>query len=151
MSATGLPVRLVRGVPVITAPAVVSEDSAARFWAALAGWIANGYVTVVLDLSRTRACDPAGLDLLTSAHRRLEAEGGGLRLAHGAVAFASHEHAAGTETMLGPSVGHFATVAQAVDDLPAVAIEPVRHPGSWLASVYAAAGPAVLASAAARR
>jgi hypothetical protein len=151
MSGTNFPVRLVRGIPVITAPAAVSQDSAPRFWAALAGWIGHGHVTFVLDLSRTRACDLAGLELLTSAHRRLQAEGGALRLAHGAVAFAGHGPAPGAGTWLDPSIERFATVAQAVDELPAMAIEPVRHPGSWLPSVYAAAGPAVLASASARR
>ena len=38
------------------------------------------HATVVVDMTRTRYCDVAGLNVLAEARRRALAEGGGLRL-----------------------------------------------------------------------
>jgi anti-anti-sigma regulatory factor len=121
MSATNFPVRLVRGVPVVAAPIRIQAGYAHLLWAAVASWIAHGHATFVVDLSRTRTCDRAGLHVLAGVHNRVRAEGGGLRLAH---CRAGMLPGAG----LGPSAKLFASVVEAVSELPAVVIEPAAGP-----------------------
>jgi anti-anti-sigma regulatory factor len=142
MSGTQFPARLVRGIPVIAAPVRIDAGNAALLQAAMAEWIAQGHATVVVDLSRTQACDEAGRHALIGAHRLARDEGGGLRLAHCGQAFA-----AGPEAGPDRSLRRYASVIEAVSELPSMAIEPIRDARSWLPSVYASAGPAVLASA----
>src|ERR1700743_3894896 len=83
MTEASFPVRLVRGVPVVAAPVQVEAGNAARLWSALAAWIRNGHATFVIDLSHTQRFDKAGLAALNRLHRRVLAEGGGLRLVYG--------------------------------------------------------------------
>jgi anti-anti-sigma regulatory factor len=145
MSATGLSAKLVRGVPVIAAPVQVLAGNAQLLWLVLAEWLARGHATFVVDLSRTQACDRGGLGVLAGAHRRLQAEGGELRLAHCGPAVLARSGE------LDPSIRTFGSVLEAVSELPAAVIEPIRQAGSRLPSLYANAGPAVLASATGRR
>lgn len=80
MPATGYPVHVADGVPVITAPAEIDVTTAGELRAVLSGWRTRGYATVVMDMTGTHFCDSAGLNELMRAHRRAVADGGGLRL-----------------------------------------------------------------------
>ena len=72
--------RMASGVPVVTAPAEIDVASAYQLRAALLDAAAGGHATVVVDLTGTRFCDSAGLNLLVRAHKRARDMGGGLRL-----------------------------------------------------------------------
>jgi anti-anti-sigma factor len=121
MAGFACPMRMVRGVPVITAPPVIDGGNASLLRSALAHPASLGYATIVLDLSGTAFCDPAGLDVLVRVHRGDVAEGGELRLVvpDGPV----------RAVLAGPGLARllpqFSSVAAAVAELPAVAIEPV--------------------------
>jgi anti-anti-sigma factor len=80
MPATGHPVQMTDGVPVITAPVEIDITTAAELEAVLSDWRTRGYATVVVDMTGTRFCDSAGLTELVQAHRQAVADGGGLRL-----------------------------------------------------------------------
>ena len=80
---------MINGVPVVTAPAEIDATTADQLRTVLLHSAARGHATVVVDMTRTRFCDSAGLTVLVRAHRRAVAEGGELRLvipADGAVA-----------------------------------------------------------------
>ena len=74
------PSGVISAVPVVTAPEEIDITTASRLRAALAA-AARGHATVVVDMTRTHACDTAGLHVLVRAHRRALAQGGELRLA----------------------------------------------------------------------
>ena len=74
------PVEMVQGVPVVAAPEEIDITNADGLGAALLQAGALGHGTFVVDMSRTRFCDSAGLHALVAAHRRARAEGGQLRL-----------------------------------------------------------------------
>jgi anti-anti-sigma factor len=80
MPEVGYRFRMASGVPVVTAPAEIDVASAYRMRAALLQAADGGHATVVVDLTGTRFCDSAGLNLLVRAHKRALAEGGELRL-----------------------------------------------------------------------
>jgi anti-anti-sigma factor len=67
------------GVPVVAAPEEIDITTAYGLRAALAS-AARGQATVVVDMTRTHACDTTGLHVLVRAHRRALAQGGELRL-----------------------------------------------------------------------
>jgi anti-anti-sigma factor len=73
------PSGVISAVPVVTAPEEIDITTAYRLRAALAA-AARGNATVVVDMTRTHACDTAGLHVLVRAHRRALAHGGELRL-----------------------------------------------------------------------
>jgi anti-sigma B factor antagonist len=80
---------MINGVPVVTTPAEIDFTTAEQLRMALLRAAARRQTTVVVDMSRTRFCDSAGLTVLVRAHKRALAEGGELRLivpADGAVA-----------------------------------------------------------------
>jgi anti-sigma B factor antagonist len=77
---TSFPVELIEGVPVVTAPEEVDLANAALLQEALAEAAGPGQALVVVDMSRTRFCDSAGLNALVAANRRARAEGGEVRL-----------------------------------------------------------------------
>ena len=74
------PSGVISAVPVVAAPEEIDITTAYRLRAALAA-AARGHATVVVDMTRTHACDTAGLHVLVRAHRRALARGGELRLA----------------------------------------------------------------------
>jgi anti-sigma B factor antagonist len=72
---------MVCGVPVVAAPAEIDIATAEQLRTALFRAIAaRRHATVVLDMTRTRFCDSAGLAVLVQAHRRALAHDGELRL-----------------------------------------------------------------------
>jgi anti-sigma B factor antagonist len=84
MREDGFPVDLVRGVPVVTAPEEIDITNAAGLRAGLleaAGLEAAGYPAFVVDMTRTRFCDSAGIATLVEAHKRAQAAGGQMLLA----------------------------------------------------------------------
>jgi anti-sigma B factor antagonist len=74
------PVELVRGVPVVAAPAEIDITNAPDLRAALLQAAACEHGTLVADMTRTRFCDSSGLHTLLAAHKRAQAEGGELLL-----------------------------------------------------------------------
>jgi anti-sigma B factor antagonist len=63
------------GIPVVTAPAEIDITSAEQLRSGLLRAAAKGPGTLVVDMTRTRFCDSAGLHTLIAAHRRARAEG----------------------------------------------------------------------------
>jgi anti-sigma B factor antagonist len=74
------PVEVVEGVPVVTAPEEIDIANAALLQKVLAEAAGPGAVLVVVDMSRTRFCDSAGLNALVAAERRARSEGGEVRV-----------------------------------------------------------------------
>ena len=117
------PVKLVRGVPVVIAPGRLDITTANLLRASVLHLTACGYATIAVDMSRTEFCDSAGLTVLVRAHKRVLAEGGELRL----VASTSAVRRIFAATGLDCLIRTFGNVADAVADLPAVAIGPCRY------------------------
>jgi anti-anti-sigma regulatory factor len=122
MPQLSFPTGFIRGVPVISAPARLDGGNAHLLRAAVARWSAYGYATLVVDLTATKTCDPAAVMMLLREHRRALAEGGELRVVLPAM------------LRFLPLGGHdepmpqFSSVAEAVAELPAAAIDPARIP-----------------------
>jgi anti-sigma B factor antagonist len=80
MLESGFSVDLVRGVPVVAVPEEIDITNAAGLRLALLEAAADT-CTLVVDMTRTRFCDSAGLDVLVDAHKRARAEGSEVLLA----------------------------------------------------------------------
>lgn len=117
--------RVVNGVPVVRAPAEIDITAAYYLRAVLQQAGSRGHVTV-LDMTRTRLCDSAGLNLLLRAHKRALAEGGELRLVIPARAAVLRVFVV---TGLDRVIPHFATVRQALEQVPATV--QAAHPLPW--------------------
>ncbi len=117
------PVKLVRGVPVVIAPGQLDIATANLLRASVLHLTACGYATIAVDMSRTEFCDSVGLTVLVRAHKRAVAEGGELRL----VLPTSAVRRIFTATGLDCLIRTFRNVADAVADLPAVAIRPCGY------------------------
>ena len=76
----GIAVEVISDVPVVTAPEEIDVTNAARLRTALLQAAAYGTGTLVIDMSRTRFCDCAGLHAVVAAHKRAHAERGEVRL-----------------------------------------------------------------------
>jgi anti-sigma B factor antagonist len=77
----GFPVEVVGGVPVVTAPEEIDITNAPGLRSALLEAASRGHGALVVDMTRTRFCDCAGIHTLLAAHKRVQADGGGLLLA----------------------------------------------------------------------
>jgi anti-sigma B factor antagonist len=75
------PVEKTSGVPVVITPEEIDITDAGGLRGALLRAAAQGRKTYVVDMTRTRFCDSAGLHALLGAHRRARAEGGEVRFA----------------------------------------------------------------------
>ena len=120
------PIEVVRGVPVVAAPAAIDLGNAHRLRATLMHLAASGHATFVVDMTVTQACDPAGLAELMRSYKHAAAEGGDLRLVvctHAASRIVAHSG-------LRRLVRQFPSVADAVAETPAVRIMP-RRPVRW--------------------
>lgn len=71
---------MVKGVPVVTAPAEIDVTTVDELRAVLAEWTTRGHTTLVVDMTATQICDSAGLTVLVRAHKQAVAQGGGLWL-----------------------------------------------------------------------
>lgn len=67
------------GVPVVATPAEMDISTTDKLRVVLVGATSNGYPTVVVDMTRTQFWDCAVLGTLVRAHKRVLAEGSGLR------------------------------------------------------------------------
>ncbi len=72
-------VRIVGGVPVVSAPDEIDISNASEFRSALQS-AAAGHPTIVADLSATEYCDSSGLNVLVRALRRAQEQGGEVRV-----------------------------------------------------------------------
>ena len=117
------PVKLVRGVPVVIAPGRLDITTANLLRASVLHLTACGYATIAVDMSRTEFCDSVGLTVLVRGHKRAVAEGGELRL----VVPTSAVRRIFTTTGLDCLIRTFRSVADAVADLPAMAIGSCRY------------------------
>ena len=84
MREDSFPVELVGGVPVVTAPEEIDITNAGGLRAGLleaALLEVAGHPAFVVDMTRTRFCDSAGIQALVEAHRRAQAAGGQVLLA----------------------------------------------------------------------
>src|SRR5947208_208115 len=68
------------GVQVVAAPEEIDITNAPDLRSALQAAGADGHRTLVLDMSRTRFCDSAGIHTLLAMHKRAQSEGGELLL-----------------------------------------------------------------------
>ena len=75
------PVQITRGVPVVIAPEEIDITNVGQLQAALLHAAARPGPALVVDMTRTRFCDSAGLHALIGAHKRAQAEGRQVRLA----------------------------------------------------------------------
>ena len=75
MPAAGFAVEVVRGVPVVTTPEEIDITNAPGLRAALLDAAAHGRGPMVVNMSRTRFCDSAGLHVLIRAHKQAQADG----------------------------------------------------------------------------
>ena len=69
------PIEVVKGVPVVAAPEEIDITNAEGLRSALLNAATNGHRTLVVDMTRTRFCDSAGLQALVAAHKRADADG----------------------------------------------------------------------------
>jgi anti-sigma B factor antagonist len=132
----GFPVTTVSGVPVVRVPAELDITNAGSLRAALRSAAERGHATIVADMSETVFCDTAGLQVLVLAHRRAAAEGGELRLVVRAASLLRLFSLTGIDRV----IPNFATLDEAVSELPAITIRPPRGglPGGALARAAAA-------------
>ena len=110
---------MVNGVRVVAAPPEIDIATAEQLRTTLLESVTGGHATVVVDMSRTRFCDAAGLNALVGAHKRALAEGGGLRLVIPADSAVLRVF---TLTGLDRFVPHFASLDEAGARRPAAAI-----------------------------
>jgi len=97
-------------VPVVTVPEEVDITNAPGLRAALLQAAADGSRTLVVDMTRTRFCDSAGLRVLVDAHKRALAAGGALLLAVPAAAVLRVLEITGIDQV----IPHFASLEDAV-------------------------------------
>ena len=136
MPAAEYPFQMIDRVPVITAPAAIDITTSGALRAVLFQWHRRGHATIVVNLTGTVFCDMAGLRELEQAHKRAEADGGGLRLVTPADGPFVRIF---TITGLDRAIPHFSTVEQALAQSPAYAIgslrrDPARGPAAAPAS-----------------
>lgn len=79
MHEVAFPVEVTSGVLVVITPEEVDITNADALRGALLRAGAHGRKTYVVDMTRTRFCDSAGLRALLGARRRAQAEGGEVR------------------------------------------------------------------------
>jgi anti-sigma B factor antagonist len=118
---------MINGLPVVTAPADIDATAAEQLRVVLLRATARSPAAVVVDLTRTRFCDSAGLTVLVRAHRRAVADGGELRLilpAGGAVPriFAI--------TRLDRVIPVFGSLDEALAPRPGAVIRPLQPPAA---------------------
>lgn len=109
-------VKLISGVPVVTAPEEIDITTVEQLHAVLLHAVSRGHDMAVVDMTGTRFCDSAGLHTLLRAHRRAGADGGEVRVV---IAADSPVRRVLELTRLENVMPVFASVAQAVARAPA--------------------------------
>lgn len=108
--------QMVDGTPVVAAPAEIDITTADQLHTALLQATRGAHPTIVVDLTRTRFCDSAGLHTLIRAHKRAHAEGGELRLV---IPAAGSVPRIMTLTGIDRSIPCFASLNEALTQTPA--------------------------------
>jgi len=117
----GFSVEMMSGIPVVTAPSVIDVDNTTMLDGAIRS-AAQGHSTVVVDLGRTIICLSAGVHVLSRRHQQAVAEGGELRLVIRTASLLRFLAVFGVDQMF----PIFGTLAEALDERPAVVIPPQR-------------------------
>jgi anti-sigma B factor antagonist len=117
----GFSVEMMSGIPVVTAPSVIDVDNATMLDGAIRS-AAQGHSTVVVDLGRTIICLSAGVHVLTRWRQQLATKDGELRLVIRTASLLRFFTVFGVDQMF----PIFGTLADAVDEQPAVVIPPQR-------------------------
>jgi anti-sigma B factor antagonist len=118
------PIEVVRGIPVVSAPAEIDASDAGWLGAVLLQAACCGHARFVVDMTRTQFCDSAGVGVLVAAHHRARAGAGEMRLvipADGASVRRIFQL-----TGLDRVIPHFPGLDQALEQAPAVT--PLRPP-----------------------
>jgi anti-anti-sigma factor len=76
MRDVNFPVELIEGIPVVAGPEEIDITNADGLGAALDQAASTWHRTLVVDLTRTRFCDSAGIHALVDAHKQVQPEGG---------------------------------------------------------------------------
>jgi anti-anti-sigma factor len=121
------PIEMVNGVPVVAAPADIDASNAGWLREVLLEAAARGHATFVVDMTRTRFCDSAGLGVLVRAHNRALADGGERRLVIPASAAVLRVLAV---TGIDRVIPNFPSLYEAVVPAPATAPRPPPDPGT---------------------
>jgi anti-sigma B factor antagonist len=129
---TRFSVEMICGMPVIQAPADLDIANAELLRAALFSAADHGHATLIVDLTQTAFCDSAALGVLVRGHKRMTAEGGELRLAIQSAPLLRIFSVTGVDRV----IPIFGSLAEALSELPAIAIwpqpaEPAR-PAGWI-------------------
>jgi len=130
----GFPVATISGLPVVSGPAEIDITNAGQLRAALLAAAGQEHATIVVDLTETAFCDTSGLQVLVLAHRRAAADGGELRLVVRSATLLRLFSLTGVDHV----IPNFATLDQAVSELPAVAIRPRRGDVTGLPRILSA-------------
>ncbi len=99
------------GVAVVTAPAEIDMGTVTHLRTAPLQAAIGGHPTVVVDMTQTRLCDSAGLNLLVRVHKRTLARGGELRLVVPVGAVVRHIFAV---TGIDRVIPHFSSLQEAL-------------------------------------
>ena len=124
MPGVGYPIEIVRGVPVVAAPAEIDASNADWLRAVLLEAACRSHATFVVDMTGTQFCASAGLSVLVRAHKRAVAEGGELRLVIPASAAVLRVFAT---TGIDRMIPNFSDLDEALEPAPAVAARPRRR------------------------
>jgi anti-sigma B factor antagonist len=123
MPGVSYPIEMVKGVPVVAAPAEIDASNADWLGAVLLEAASRGRARFVVDMTGTTFCDSAGLHALVSAHKRALAQGGELRLVISAGSAVLRIFAiAGIDRV----IPNFTDLDQALQPAPAAAPRPRR-------------------------
>ena len=136
------PVEVVRGVPVVAAPEEIDITNAEALRSALFKAAADGYGTLVVDMTQTQFCDSSGLHTLIAAHKRAEAEGREVLLVIPSTTVLRVFVLTGMDRV----IPNFTSLAEALaqsgrHDLPGLPWEPVTVPGQVKATGAGAPAP----------
>jgi anti-sigma B factor antagonist len=123
MTGVRYPIEMVNGMPVVAAPEEIDASTAGWLGEVLLQAHCCGHGTFVVDMTRTRFCDSAGLGVLVRAHNRALAEGGELRLVIPASAIVLRVFAL---TGIDRPIPNFPSLYEALEPPPATAPRPPR-------------------------
>jgi anti-sigma B factor antagonist len=121
MTGDRYPIEMIRGVPVVAAPAEIDASNADWLRAVLLEAAARGHGSFVVDMARTQFCASAGIGVLVRAHNWALAEGGELRLVIPASCMVLRIFAL---TGIDQVIPNFADLDQALQPAPAAPAPP---------------------------
>ena len=108
-------VELTGGVPVVVAPEEIDITNAQGLRAALLQAAADGRGAFVVDMTRTRFCDSAGIHALVDAYKRARAGGGQVLLATADAAVPRIFEITGVDRV----IPRFPSLREALEHIPA--------------------------------